>query len=164
MRSAVARGVAWLVEQTDAGRHFPATPIALKMVIALLIGMPVGMEREWSNKDVGVRSFAIVALLGMLAAVIGVNVAIASLDWRAATGRRDERTEYSGETARRAAGTEIDPHWERCFPLGPPTLAVEDHVVRGVNLALPFTSSSKPSSHTFPCGRLAHRGIRLREP
>ncbi len=59
--------------------HFPATPIALKMAIAVLIGMLVGMEREWSNKDVGVRSFAIVSLLGMLASVIGVNVAIASL-------------------------------------------------------------------------------------
>jgi uncharacterized membrane protein (DUF4010 family) len=59
--------------------HFPATPIALKMAIAVLIGMLVGMEREWSNKDVGVRSFAIVALLGMLASVIGVNVSIASL-------------------------------------------------------------------------------------
>jgi hypothetical protein len=59
--------------------HFPATPIALKMAIAVLIGMLVGMEREWSIKDVGVRSFAIVALLGMLASIIGLNVAIASL-------------------------------------------------------------------------------------
>jgi uncharacterized membrane protein (DUF4010 family) len=59
--------------------HFPATPIALKMGVAIGIGMLVGMEREWSNKDVGVRSFAIVALLGMLASVIGTSVAIASL-------------------------------------------------------------------------------------
>src|SRR5580693_2624276 len=59
--------------------HFPATPIALKMGVAIGIGMLVGMEREWSNKDVGVRSFAIVALLGMLSSVIGVNVVIASL-------------------------------------------------------------------------------------
>jgi uncharacterized membrane protein (DUF4010 family) len=59
--------------------HFPATPIALKMAVAIGIGMLVGMEREWSNKDVGVRSFAIVALLGMLASVIGLNVVIASL-------------------------------------------------------------------------------------
>src|SRR3984957_19565009 len=59
--------------------HFPATPIALKMGVAIGIGMLVGMEREWSNKDVGVRSFAIVALLGMLASVIGLNVVIASL-------------------------------------------------------------------------------------
>lgn len=59
--------------------HFPATPIALKMGVAIGIGMLVGMEREWSNKDVGVRSFAIVALLGMLASVIGNNVSIAAL-------------------------------------------------------------------------------------
>ena len=59
--------------------HFPATPIALKMAVAIGIGMLVGMEREWSNKDVGVRSFAIVALLGMLASVISQSVAIASL-------------------------------------------------------------------------------------
>ena len=59
--------------------RFPATSIAVKMAVAVGIGMLVGMEREWSNKDVGVRSFAIVALLGMLASVISLNVAIASL-------------------------------------------------------------------------------------
>ncbi len=59
--------------------HFPATPIALKMAVAIGIGMLAGMEREWSNKDVGVRTFAIVALLGMLAAVIGPNIAVVSL-------------------------------------------------------------------------------------
>lgn len=64
--------------QTDT-THFPATPIALKMGVAIGIGMLVGMEREWSNKDVGVRSFAIVALLGMLASVIDSTVSIAAL-------------------------------------------------------------------------------------
>jgi uncharacterized membrane protein (DUF4010 family) len=37
------------------------------------------MEREWSNKDVGIRSFAIVSLLGMVASLIGPNIAIAAL-------------------------------------------------------------------------------------
>jgi uncharacterized membrane protein (DUF4010 family) len=41
--------------------------------------MLAGMEREWSNKDVGIRTFAIVALLGMLASLIGQSVAIAAL-------------------------------------------------------------------------------------
>jgi len=37
--------------------HFPVTPIALRMAVAIGIGMLVGMEREWSNKDVAfVRS------------------------------------------------------------------------------------------------------------
>src|ERR1700677_2377189 len=59
--------------------HFPATPIALRMAVAVGVGMLVGMEREWSNKDVGVRSFAIVALLGMLASFIRTRVATAAL-------------------------------------------------------------------------------------
>jgi uncharacterized membrane protein (DUF4010 family) len=64
--------------QTDAV-HFPTTPIALKMAVSIGIGMLAGMEREWSNKDVGIRTFAIVALLGMIASAIGLNVAIAAL-------------------------------------------------------------------------------------
>jgi uncharacterized membrane protein (DUF4010 family) len=64
--------------QTEA-IHFPTTPIALKMAVSIGIGMLAGMEREWSNKDVGVRTFAIVALLGMIASVIGLNVAITAL-------------------------------------------------------------------------------------
>ncbi len=59
--------------------HFPYTPIALKMAVAIGIGMLAGMEREWSNKDVGIRSFAIVSLLGMVASLIGPNIAIAAL-------------------------------------------------------------------------------------
>jgi uncharacterized membrane protein (DUF4010 family) len=59
--------------------HYSATPIALKMAVAIGIGMLAGMEREWSNKDVGIRTFAIVALLGMLASLIGQSVAIAAL-------------------------------------------------------------------------------------
>jgi uncharacterized membrane protein (DUF4010 family) len=59
--------------------HFPATPIALKMAVAIGIGMLAGMEREWSNKDVGIRTFAIVSLLGMLASLIGPNLVIAAL-------------------------------------------------------------------------------------
>jgi uncharacterized membrane protein (DUF4010 family) len=64
--------------QTESIR-FPATPIALKMAVAIGIGMLVGMEREWSNKDVGIRTFALVAMLGMLASLIGQNLVIAAL-------------------------------------------------------------------------------------
>jgi uncharacterized membrane protein (DUF4010 family) len=64
--------------QTDS-THFPVTPIALKMGVAIGIGMLAGMEREWSNKDVGIRTFAIVALFGMLTSLVGTGVAIAGL-------------------------------------------------------------------------------------
>jgi uncharacterized membrane protein (DUF4010 family) len=59
--------------------HFPVSPITLKMAVATGIGMLVGMEREWSNKDVGIRTFAIVALLGMLASLVSPSTAIAAL-------------------------------------------------------------------------------------
>jgi uncharacterized membrane protein (DUF4010 family) len=57
--------------------QFPTGPIALKMAVAVGIGMLVGMEREWSNKDFGVRPFAIVSLLGMLAPLIGPGISLA---------------------------------------------------------------------------------------
>ncbi|HEX5432909.1 MAG TPA: MgtC/SapB family protein, partial [Candidatus Angelobacter sp.] len=59
--------------------QLPPTPIALRIGVAIGIGMLVGMEREWSNKDVGVRTFAIVSFIGMLAAGTGNGVLIASL-------------------------------------------------------------------------------------
>ena len=59
--------------------HFPVSPIALRMAVAIGIGMLVGMEREWSNKDVGIRTFALVALLGMLASLLSPSTAIAAL-------------------------------------------------------------------------------------
>ncbi len=58
--------------------HFPTAPIALKMAVSIGVGMLVGMEREWSNKDVGVRTFAIVSLLGMLASLIGPAISLAA--------------------------------------------------------------------------------------
>lgn len=64
--------------QTESA-HFPVSPIALRMAVAIGIGMLVGMEREWSNKDVGIRTFALVALLGMLASLVSPNAAIAGL-------------------------------------------------------------------------------------
>jgi uncharacterized membrane protein (DUF4010 family) len=59
--------------------QLPPTPIALRIGVAVGIGMLVGMEREWSNKDVGVRTFAIVALIGMLSAGTGMGVLVTSL-------------------------------------------------------------------------------------
>jgi uncharacterized membrane protein (DUF4010 family) len=64
--------------QTES-THFPVSPIALRMAVAIGIGMLVGMEREWSNKDVGIRTFALVALLGMLASLVSPSTAIAAL-------------------------------------------------------------------------------------
>lgn len=41
------------------------------MAVALSAGLLVGFEREWANKDIGVRTFAMTALMGMLGSLLG---------------------------------------------------------------------------------------------
>ena len=50
---------------------FPYTEVATKIAVALGVGLLVGLEREWAHKEVGARTFAITALLGTLAALLG---------------------------------------------------------------------------------------------
>ncbi|RAJ77289.1 uncharacterized membrane protein (DUF4010 family) [Chitinophaga dinghuensis] len=59
--------------------RLPVGPVALKMGVSVGIGMLIGLEREWSNKDIGIRTFAVIALMGMLASVLGPNFVIAAL-------------------------------------------------------------------------------------
>ncbi len=59
--------------------RFPFDDVALKIAVAVGLGMLVGFEREWANKDIGVRTFALAAMLGMLSALIGIQFSIAAL-------------------------------------------------------------------------------------
>ena len=47
--------------------RFPPSEVAAKIAVSLGIGLLVGIEREWSNKDLGARTFALTSLLGTLA-------------------------------------------------------------------------------------------------
>jgi uncharacterized membrane protein (DUF4010 family) len=72
--------------------RFPPNTVAIKIAIALAVGMLVGFERESASKDVGIRTFGLTALLGALsvlispayglAAMVGVIVLIAFLNTR----------------------------------------------------------------------------------
>jgi MgtC family len=44
--------------------RFPPAEVAARIALSLGIGLLVGIEREWSNKDLGIRTFALTALLG----------------------------------------------------------------------------------------------------
>lgn len=57
---------------------FPPLDVAIKLAIAIGIGLLVGLEREWSHKDVGVRTFAITALFGTLSALVSLQLALLS--------------------------------------------------------------------------------------
>jgi uncharacterized membrane protein (DUF4010 family) len=61
----------WLRAFRGNYNSFPASEIALKVALALALGLLVGFEREWSNKDIGVRTFAMTALLGLLGSLLG---------------------------------------------------------------------------------------------
>src|SRR6185312_1599235 len=59
--------------------HFPFDEIALKIAVAAGLGMLVGLEREWANKDIGVRTFSLAAMLGMLGGLLGLQFSLGAL-------------------------------------------------------------------------------------
>ncbi len=53
--------------------------VAKKIAISLGAGLLVGLEREWAQKEVGVRTFAITSLTGTLAWMLGPQFVIAAM-------------------------------------------------------------------------------------
>jgi uncharacterized membrane protein YhiD involved in acid resistance len=58
---------------------FPHLEVAGKIALALGIGLFIGLEREWAQKEVGVRTFSIVALFGALTVLLDVHLMAAAL-------------------------------------------------------------------------------------
>jgi len=56
--------------------RFPVNAVALKLAVSIAIGMLVGLEREWSNKDVGIRTFALIAMLGLACGLLSPAFAL----------------------------------------------------------------------------------------
>ncbi len=54
----------------------PRILLAEKVAVSAGIGLLIGLEREWRHKEVGVRSFTIVALLGTLAWLVSPTFAL----------------------------------------------------------------------------------------
>jgi uncharacterized membrane protein (DUF4010 family) len=58
--------------------HFQPSQIAVKIAVALTIGLLGGLEREWAHKETGVRTFAIASLLGMVSSLLTPGFTIAA--------------------------------------------------------------------------------------
>jgi len=58
-------------EPNSLALRIPAPIIAVQLAASLSIGMLVGIEREWANKEFGLRSFAFATVLSMLSAQLG---------------------------------------------------------------------------------------------
>jgi uncharacterized membrane protein (DUF4010 family) len=59
--------------------RFPPSEVASKIAVSLGIGLLVGIEREWSNKDLGARTFALTALLGTISALFAPSMVSVSI-------------------------------------------------------------------------------------
>ena len=53
--------------------------VAIEIAVSLGAGLVVGLEREWAQKEVGVRTFAITSLTGTLAMMLGPPFVIAAM-------------------------------------------------------------------------------------
>jgi uncharacterized membrane protein (DUF4010 family) len=64
----------WIEALHGANAPFPVVEMAIKLALTLALGLLVGFEREWSNKDIGARTFAMTALLGLLGSLLGAEL------------------------------------------------------------------------------------------
>ncbi len=46
----------------------------LQLTLAVLLGMFLGLEREWAKKSAGIRTFALISLLGAILTIIGDQI------------------------------------------------------------------------------------------
>jgi uncharacterized membrane protein (DUF4010 family) len=67
------------IEPTSLALEFPYRDVVTKIAVSVGVGLLVGLEREWANKEVGVRTFSITALTGTLAWMLGPPFAIAAM-------------------------------------------------------------------------------------
>lgn len=58
---------------------FPNNQISLQIVLAIGVGLLVGLEREFASKDVGVRTFSLVSMFGLLTSLVHIDFLIAGL-------------------------------------------------------------------------------------
>lgn len=78
-----------------------------RVMLAIALGLFVGLEREWRGKEAGLRTFAFVALLGALGGMLGASFAlmamgllgvlVAIINWQAL--RADQGAELTTSTA-----------------------------------------------------------------
>ncbi|WGI16917.1 MgtC/SapB family protein [Methanonatronarchaeum sp. AMET-Sl] len=52
-------------------------PTIVKLVSATLLGLFLGLEREWSEKPAGIRTFALIALVGSIFGILDSELVIA---------------------------------------------------------------------------------------
>lgn len=65
-----------VVQQVDGLVAASLGSHVLKIAIATALGMFLGLEREWSQKSAGIRTFALISLLGAMFAILSTSTGI----------------------------------------------------------------------------------------
>ena len=63
----------------DVVARWPGLETLSRVLLALGVGLCVGLEREWRGTEAGLRTFAFVSLLGTLGALRGTPFALAAI-------------------------------------------------------------------------------------
>ncbi len=58
---------------------WPPLQTLMRLMLALAVGLFVGLEREWRGKEAGLRTFGFVALLGAIGGLLGLPFALMSI-------------------------------------------------------------------------------------
>lgn len=69
--------VRWNMEGLPATPSWVPLDVLARVSLALLIGLLVGLEREWRGKEAGLRTFGLVSMLGALGGLLGESHAVA---------------------------------------------------------------------------------------
>lgn len=68
-----------MIEPSSIESLVPSLSITtVKIVMAVLLGLFIGLEREWSNKPAGIRTFALTATVGVVFAILNDSILIVS--------------------------------------------------------------------------------------
>jgi uncharacterized membrane protein (DUF4010 family) len=59
--------------------QWPYIPVLERLLLAVALGVFVGLEREWRGKEAGVRTFGFVGLLGCLSVLLGKEYSLLAL-------------------------------------------------------------------------------------
>lgn len=58
----------------SAATHLPLETIAMRMVVALLLGAAIGVEREWRNRSAGLRTHMLTALAAAVFTILTAEI------------------------------------------------------------------------------------------
>jgi uncharacterized membrane protein (DUF4010 family) len=67
-----------MTEELPAGTWVPLDVLS-RLLLALGVGLLVGLEREWRGKEAGLRTFGLVSVLGALGGLLGPAYALVSM-------------------------------------------------------------------------------------